>query len=257
MATRRTATSTNSARRRSSPRRAHSSPASRDPAPVDHRRYLDFRAGVPAAELATRENVRLPTIEASIQRVISHNAQFSQEQAEIAARQLFLQAAPTVAQALTSALTATKTRTRKELVLRRDPMTGTEDWIETENEIVEPDHKTQLSAVDTWKSLPGAASPRQPGVMVDARTQVNNGGGQVATSALAASSGGVLSAESLIRQIRQQRGLDTVDTKLLIGGDVAAEAERDIDLDEIIAEEEEAALDADQAVQRLSQPVAG
>lgn len=239
--TRRSNTTTGEPRtrtRRSSSNHAATQPptgtAPRAVSPLDRRRYLDFRAGISVAELASRENARVDTIQRSIDKVISEHAQFSQEQAEVAARQLFLQTAPKVAEALTGALAATTTRTKTEMVLVRDRHTGTEEWVEREVEVEQPDHKTRLSAVDTWKSLPVAVTPHQPMVQVDARTQTINGAAVPSQHALPA---GPLSSESIIRAIRAERGLAGADQPALTDGSAAAPA---IDHDyELVAEMEE------------------
>lgn len=191
---------------------------------IDQTRWFDFRAGISLAELATRENVRVVTIERSIERMRAHVARFSAESAELATRQLFLQRLPDANQVFVDALAATRTTIRKESVLRNDPDTGLPAWIEDEIEVVTPDHKTRLSAVDALQRLLASTQPKQPMVSVDARSQTNYGlpgSGNNQQHALGAGQpAGALSAESIIRQIRIDRGLSVTGASLLTPGDM-------------------------------------
>jgi len=193
-------------------------------------------------ELATRENVRLATVRSSIEKMRAQAAKYSAEQAEIATRQMYIEGLPHGGQALIAALQATRTEYKSEMELVYDKETQEPSWKEVKTATELPDHAVRLNAVDRLTKVLSTIIPKTPLVSnntnVDARTQIagNVGGGQ----ALAAPQHqGALSAESIIRQIRQQRGLDTVEVvKQLTPG--AELADKDFELERELAEEAEA-----------------
>ena len=212
------------------------------PTAKDQTRYFDWRAGVSMEELATRENVRLATVRSSIEKMRAQAAKYSAEQAEIATRQMYIEGLPHGGQALIAALQATRTEYKSEMELVYDKETQEPSWKEVKTATELPDHAVRLNAVDRLTKVLSTIIPKTPLVSnntnVDARTQIagNVGGGQ----ALAAPQHqGALSAESIIRQIRQQRGLDTVEVvKQLTPG--AELADKDFELERELAEEAEA-----------------
>ena len=179
------------------------------PTQIDQRRYFDFRAGMSAAELAARENVQLATIENSLTRMRSHASQFSQEAAEIATRQLYLDRLPDANHVFAEALTATKTESRVELVEEYNLLTDRKEFVEKTILDHVPDHATRLKATDALQRLLAGIQPKQPLVAVDARSQTNIGYGGPGQPALGPGSQhpGTLSSESIIRQLRLERGL--------------------------------------------------
>ena len=175
-------------------RRPPQRPSSPDaPTPIDRRRWSDFRAGISVEELATRENVRVGTIDKSIDKMRTFAARVSQESTEMATRELYLNQLPNATHVFEEALLATKLESYAIV----NPDTGETEVREREV----ADHVTRLKAMEQLKGLLASIQPKQPMVAVDARTQINNGqqSGQ--------SHQGALSAESIIRQIRADKNL--------------------------------------------------
>lgn len=188
-----------------SPRRpAHTrrSPFARPPStsaldpitPHDTRRWQESRRGVSIQELAARENVKLSTIQKSLDKMESHSAATSQESVEMATRQLYLETLGDAGQAIAEAIAAMKTEQR--VITNKD--TGETEVVKIQT----ADHATRMKAIDQLKGLLVSIQPKTPMMTVDARTQINNGG-QLGTGVSQAT----LSSESIIRQIRAERGL--------------------------------------------------
>ncbi len=182
------------ARARRRARRQSSSSTSATPTATDMRRYMDWRAGISVAELAARENVRLGTIEASIQRTRSFAAENSSEMTEIAVRRVAREVLPEAKQVIEGAMSAT----------RYVPFTtGYDDEGNPLTEYRETvDHQTRLEAVDRVRALFTAAQPKTPMVAVNNSNTVN-----MQNNLHALGAAGQLSAEAVIRQIRAERGL--------------------------------------------------
>lgn len=213
------------------------------PSAVDQRRYYDFRSGISAEELATRENVRLATIEKSIQAMLAYQSRFSQDAAEVATRQLYLEVLPHAGVALVDAMAATRTNTRKSQKLVMDDRTGEPRWVDEEIVEHEPDHKTRLEATRALQGLMAAVQPKTPMVQVDARQQHLHapGAGQGSPLGLPSHTSGALSVESILRAVRSEQGLDNGSgVKQLGNGDQPLpSADRDFELEAEMAEDED------------------
>ena len=224
--------------RRRSPHRTRRGASSAAPAPLDQRRYYDFRAGMAPAEIAARDNVTLGAVEKSLTRMRSYTGQFSQEAAEIATRQLYLNRLPDANHVFAEALAATKMETRVEVV--QDP--ETRQYIEKTVLLEVPDHDTRLKATASLQKLLAGIMPKTPLVQVDARSQTNIGIG-----AGSPQSQGAISFESITRKIRTEQGLLTV-------GDVRDEAnpegivETDTELEDDLEDDDEDDDDGDAEV---------
>jgi hypothetical protein len=214
-----------------SKRSASSAAASVSP---DARRYHLFRSGVSPEEQAARENIRLATITASIERQQLLSQQFSLDSMQQAAREMLMDQFPNMASALREASEAVQ-ELKKEELQEDGQMTTTSYFV--------PDHSTRLKAIKAFESLLSCIQPKTPMVAVDARSQT-----QINNPAPAAGSGGPLSTESIIRQIRAERGLalpsetGTVETvpSVMPGNAAAPEfVEKDIELEAELAEEGE------------------
>lgn len=213
-------------------RHSHRRPAQRpsraadsSPSSLDRQRWMDNRAGMSVEELAARENVRLVTIQASIDKMKLHAARNSQESVEMATREIYIDSLPSALQVFERALHAKKMDTQT----ITNPDTQKDEVILVEVD----DLAMQLKAVEQLKSLLAGVTPRTPMVQVDARTQINNPSHP--------SQQGALSSESIIRQIRMERGL------ALTAGDIKPKlleetpAEVDIELQSEMEEEAELA----------------
>lgn len=203
--------------------------------PHDTRRWQESRRGISIQELAARENVKLSTIQKSIDKMESHSAATSQESVEMATRQLYLESLGDAGQAIAEAIAAMKTEQR--VITNKD--TGETEVVEIQT----ADHATRMKAIDQLKGLLVSIQPKQPMMQMvnDNRTQINNGQpaghlGQV-----------TLSSESIIRQIRAERGMSLgpgePDSPALSAGiivpeevdrELIAELEEDGDDDEIV-----------------------
>jgi hypothetical protein len=167
------------------------------PTAADQRRWYDHqRNGIGIAELATREQVKLSTIERSLQVMRAYTATNSQEATELATRATFLRALPTVEDIFHRAATATQPQERR--ILNPDTQ---ETFLVDE---VVPDIKTQLSGAEMIRKFMEAVQPRQPAMAVNVNASAT---AQSATFNAASSGQGPISAEAIIREIRQQRGL--------------------------------------------------
>lgn len=167
---------------------------------LDLARWAGSRAGMSIRELAARENVKLSTVEKSLEKMRLHAARTSQESVEMATRELYIDSLPSALQVFERALHAKKFETK----VVTNPDTEKEEIIMVEVE----DLDMQLKAVEKLKSLLAGVTPKTPMVAVDARTQINNQG------QLAAGSQGQLSSESLIRQIRAQPNFQLTDGQI-------------------------------------------
>lgn len=167
------------------------------PTPSDVRRYFDWRTGISPAEIAARENVRVSTIETSIERMRNYAAANSAEMAELAIRQVTLATLPGAALVIEGAMTA----------VHKVPHTvGYDSEGNAQIEYVETaDHVTRLEAVDRIQKLFSASQPKTPLVAVS--TTVNTQHNQLMAGGGHAGAPAQLSSESFIRQIRAERGL--------------------------------------------------
>jgi hypothetical protein len=191
-------------------------------------------------ELAARENVKLSTIDKSIEKMKLHSARNSQESVELATRSLYLDNLPSAARVFEEGLHAMTTESRT----IKNPDT---QEIEIVLDLV-PDHAMRLKTIESLQKLLASVQPRTP--LIDARTQINN-------PQLASSSGGALSSESIIRQIRARPNFQLTDgdirsvaqqTEEEIGLQVKREAEEEaLDIAEAAAEEEAEYEDEDEA----------
>lgn len=200
---------------------------------IDMARWFDFRAGTSAEEIATRENVKLETVMASLSRMRAHQERNSQTSAETAVRELFLERLPQAAGVFIDAMNATTTATRTEVVHEFNEDTGRNEWVDKEVTEQVPDHQLRLKAVDSLKALLQSVQPKTPMVQVDARSQTNfNNGLLGAGAASPESQQRAISFESIMRQRRLEMGLS--DAKELTAGDDTAAietVERDMDKD--------------------------
>lgn len=172
-------------------RRPPQRPTSTAPSPLDRSRWMDHRSGLSIEELAARENVKISTIQSSLDKMKLHAARTSQESVDMATRELYLDQLPSAIHVFEDALKATTMQTKT----IENP-----DTEETEIVYVEvPDHAIRLKAIESLQKLLAGVTPKTPMVQVDARTQINNPGQPQHV--------GQLSSESIIRQIRAERGL--------------------------------------------------
>lgn len=174
--------------------------SNRTPSALDFRRYRAHRAGQSVAELATEGKVTEAAVEASLRRVRIDNVRFSPEATGIAVRKLLLNHVREMDQAVSSALKATRLRTRQ--VIKPDPMTGELQTLEESEEY--PDHATRMEAINTTRALVSVVQPKDPAVVVNTNTQTNvlNQGPQ-----LGPGQAGLTSPEAVIRMIQNKRGL--------------------------------------------------
>lgn len=228
--------------RRRQPRSRYSSSASSSTLSLDQRRWLDFRSGMSEAELAARENVKLETIQASLQRMRARQQSLSLEQTNETVREHIIESLPIAFAALEAALAADVYQApaappAAEITTDAD---GNLESVSLPSPPPppRPDHSMRLRAFKELKEMITSIQPKTPMVAVDARTQVNN-----AAPAMLAS-GQPLSTESLIRQIRAERGLALTDGSMAAGLPVIAAAvvadeatEVDYELQEELAEE--------------------
>jgi hypothetical protein len=201
-------------------------------------------------EIAARENppVKLPTVLKSIERMKAYAAEFSAESTDLATREVYMRKLGDAAEVLTRALTATRNQATTRIVTRRDHLTG--DTLEEAvvfDEVV-PDIPVQLKGMEALQKLLAAVQPKQPMVSVDARSQTNIGTGGGGGGGLGAGQGSLgagqplsLSAESMIRRVRAQAGLSlpSGNETGVVTAVMAPLVERDSELDELLAEDDE------------------
>ena len=183
---------------------------------IDRTRYLRWRNGLSPEEQAARESKRVDTIQQSIERVRIHNEKFSAESAEVAVREMSMGLIDEVTATMREGLQAMTMR--KEMVIGEDG-TAKEEMRYVQDMVVRL--KTQ-AAIREWLQ---SVQPRQPAFQLN--QQFNNGQAP-------ALHGGTLSTESIIREIRQQRGLaitagDEPQADAIIPTEVDMELEDDIE----------------------------
>lgn len=176
-------------------RRAKATVQSGSPTAVDMRRYMDWRAGISAAEIAARENKRVATIETSIERMRVYAAANSAEMSELAVRAVARETLPQAKLAIEGAFTA----------VRSEPVTvGYDELGNPKIDYIErPDHKTRLEAIDRIRALFASAQPKTPLLSLTNNNTVNTQNNLQA----GLPGGSPTSSEAIIRQIRSERGL--------------------------------------------------
>jgi hypothetical protein len=186
--------------RRPARRRPHapsSDPSARalfSPHSLDAQRYAAFRAGLSAAEIAARENVRVSTVEKSIERLRTAAQLYSQEAVEIAVRRSALDIIPAAHTSILAMLSATREQIRHLPPDADDPdSTARTEWVQA------PDHATRNLALARLTDLIESIREQAPLVSANFNTQNN-------TQNIGLGPGG-LSTESLIRAIREEKGL--------------------------------------------------
>lgn len=179
-------------------------PSSRRPAiSIDEQRYHLFRSGISVEELAARENVRLITIQSSIERMEAKRSQFSLESVNQNYRERLNSSLETAFAALESALLAEITVEAEEEVLIGET-SATDDSsaaVTAKTSVTRPDYQLRLAAFREFRQAWTSLQPKSPLLAVDARTQIQN------NNQPALPAGQTLSTESIIRQIRAERGL--------------------------------------------------
>jgi hypothetical protein len=198
---------------------------------LDSKRWQDSRRGISKEELATRENVKLSTIQKSLDKMDAHAAAVSQESVEMATRQLYLESLAGVQDAIVDAIAAMKTEQR--VITNKD--TGETEIVEIQT----ADHATRMKAIDQLKGLLVSIQPKTPLMTVDARTQINNPGHPQLGS------GSTISTESIIRQIRAQPNFLLTDGQIR---QTAQQTNEEIGI-EIARDEEDAILAAEEAAE--------
>jgi len=187
---RRRATSADAAHDSPFARSAASDPGARalfSPHSLDAQRYAAFRAGLAPAEIAARENVRVSTVEKSIEKLKTAAQLYSQEAVEISVRRSVLDAAPAMHNSLIAMLTATREQIRH---IDGDP--NRTEYIEV------ADHKTRALAIAQLTDLIESIREQAPLVSV---SQQNN------TQNLLQMGASGLSTENFIREVRAEKGL--------------------------------------------------
>lgn len=170
------------------------STAAPTPSTADQRRWFDFNHGVSATELATREQVKLSTIERSLEVMRTYAAVNSEENALLQARAAALRALPEVEQSWQRGLNAKVYE--GEYIL--NPDTHEREYVSSERE----DFTTQVRTTEAIAKFMQSLQSKTPPVAVNVSASA-----QAAANAQAALPGAAISAESIIREIRQQRGL--------------------------------------------------
>jgi hypothetical protein len=160
------------------------------PHSLDAQRYALFRSGLSAAEIAARENVKLATVEKSIEKMRAQSEIFSKEAMGVETRRAIMSALPTGTSSLIEALTATKDK----IIAGEEGETSV---------IQEADHHLRLKAIAGLTALINSMKESAPLVSVSQQNLQQN-----ATNTNIA---GGLSAESIIRQIREKRGMTHLD----------------------------------------------
>lgn len=198
------------------------------PHSLDAQRYALYRSGMSLPEIAARENVKLSTVEKSIEKMKIERELYSKEAVDIAGRRVVLEAMPVAGQSLIEALTATRDR----ILSSTD-----DDGNDTTTVIQEADHALRLKALDGLNKLVESLKESVPLVSNSITNQ------NLQQNAVGISQGGqALSFESLTRQLREEKGIaletekkeslellgplpDTIDFELQEDLDTLAEAE--------------------------------
>lgn len=171
------------------------SPFDAIPQSPDERRYNAYLAGTSPEELAARENVRLVTIQRSIDAMAARRQRFSEDALQTTMREMAMSQLPAVAQAIKLGLEAVI-----ELKQTEVDASGQSSTLY----IQKPDHATHWKAIQALESLIEVIQPRTPQVQVNANSSTNI---QQNTLHAVGVNGQPLSSESIIRQIRHERGL--------------------------------------------------
>jgi len=201
-------------------------PRSDSPTSLDWQRWRDFRSGMSVKEIAARENIKLSTVEKSLEKMRGHAARNSQESVELATREVYLDQLPNAISVFERALHAKKSETQ--YIFNPDTQESKPMTVEVD------DIDTQLSAIDKLKALLAGVTPKTPMVAVDARTQINN-------PASAQLGPGALSSESIIRQVRAQPNYQLSDGQIRT---IAQQTEEEIGI-EVKREQEEVEAEAE------------
>lgn len=157
------------------------------PLSLDAQRYRAFRAGVSKEELAARENVKLSTISASIERMEIEKETFSQEAVELVTRKSVIEASAARHQALLDALLATK-----EELIHIDGNPDVKKYVSA------PDYNIRLRAMEQLNAMIESIKQATPLVSVSQQTNLQQNFNQTP---------GGLSIESIIREVRIERGM--------------------------------------------------
>jgi hypothetical protein len=170
-----------------------SSPSSR-PAPrtssslsLDAQRYAAFRAGVSEEELASRENVLVSTIKRSIEKMEVERETYSHEQVELTNRRTLIRAAEARETSLLQMLVATR-----EKLIHEEGDPSRPKYVEM------PDHDIQLKAMAALDKLIESIQTAAPLVSVSQQNNLQQNFNPGV---------GGLSTESIIRRVREERGL--------------------------------------------------
>ena len=207
------------------------------PTTVDMRRYMDWRAGISALEISARENVRVATIEASIERMRNFAAANTAEMAELSIRAIAREVLPDAKRVIQHAMEATMVSPVKVGINEKTGAPHIE-YVET------PDHKIRLEAVDKVRALFSASQPKTPLVAVNNSNTVNtqnNAAGMLGAGSSATLIPGMpaqLSSEAIIRQIRAERGL-ALPSETAPDAPPPVLVERDMELDADLDDEDD------------------
>lgn len=154
---------------------------------TDKFRVYLYRKGVSVEEIATQTGCNLVQVQDSLQRYEMARAEVSNEEVDMAINQTVLKSMAATEKVFSEAL-------------RAKHVNITFDKNNKKIKETRPDHATRLKAVDTIKNLMDSVRPKGGGIIVNANTQVNNGGGQSGYEG-----GRGLSFEDRIRRRRKQR----------------------------------------------------
>lgn len=157
------------------------------PLSLDATRYAAFRAGVSKEELAARESTTPQAIARSIEKMETQRELYSAEAVDVAIRRSVLEASPTAHASLISALTATK-----EYLHHIDGDPGRTEYVEG------PDHVLRMQAISKLTDMITSIKESSPLVSVSQQNNLQQNFNAGAAS---------VSTESLIRRIREERGL--------------------------------------------------
>lgn len=158
------------------------------PLSLDAQRYRAFRAGVSKEELAARENVKLSTISASIERMEIEKETFSQEAVDLVTRKSVIEASAARHNALLDALMATQ----QKLIHIETENGDAVKWVD------QPDYAVRLRAMTQLNAMIESIKQATPLVSVNQQTNLQQNFNQTP---------GGLSIESIIREVRIERGM--------------------------------------------------
>lgn len=185
---------------------------------ADERRYHLLRSGVPVEEQAARENVRVDTIRASIERQQSHASQFSLDSVNQRYREQLDSKLDTAFAALESVLLAEVAAEEppaatQEVLIGESPDSSAVTATVSTSRPARPDYHLRLKAFREFKEAWASLQPKSPLVAVDARSQT-----QINNPALMPGSGQALSSEAIIRQAIAAKGLTALPSST--GGEI-------------------------------------